>query len=154
MTGVVQVFDFGVDKALSGLLQRLDDPSDTLDAIANALVENVRQTFNDSEDPYGVPWAPLNPLFREGQPLRDTDVLMNSIDKDVGADFIAFGTNVEYAPPHQYGAEQGEFGRNSRGAPIPWGDVPARPFLPTEGLPEDWADDILETISADLAGAL
>ncbi|MGB0955835.1 MAG: phage virion morphogenesis protein [Panacagrimonas sp.] len=29
----------------------------------------------------------------------------------------------------QFGARKGAFGTTRRGAPIPWGDIPARPFL-------------------------
>jgi hypothetical protein len=31
-----------------------------------------------------------------------------------------------------FGAKQGAFGRTSRGGPIPWGDIPARPLLPID----------------------
>jgi phage gpG-like protein len=34
-----------------------------------------------------------------------------------------------YAAVQQFGAAKGAFGRTSRGAPIPWGNIPARPFL-------------------------
>jgi phage gpG-like protein len=29
-----------------------------------------------------------------------------------------------------FGARQGAFGRTRRNGPIPWGNIPARPFLP------------------------
>ena len=42
---------------------------------------------------------------------------------------MAVGSSLEYAAVQQFGARRGEFGRTRRGAPIPWGDIPARPFL-------------------------
>jgi phage gpG-like protein len=34
-----------------------------------------------------------------------------------------------YAAAQQFGMKKGYAGRNSKGRPIPWGDIPARPFL-------------------------
>jgi phage gpG-like protein len=64
---------------------------------------------------------------------------------------VVFGTNLKYGRTHQYGAKKGEFGTAisrhtykdnaenrrlgrvgavyTREHPIPWGDIPARPFL-------------------------
>ena len=44
---------------------------------------------------------------------------------------------------HQFGAEKGAFGATSRGTPIPWGDIPARPFL---GLSADDRDGVRDRI--------
>jgi phage gpG-like protein len=65
-----------------------------------------------------------------------------------GADAVAVGSPMIYAATHQFGAKMGEFGRYyqlsrlkygekdfrryagmRQGHPIPWGDIPARPFL-------------------------
>jgi len=55
-----------------------------------------------------------------------------------------------YAAVHQFGAAQGAFGNTSRGSPIPWGDIPARPYL---GLSDDDRQEI-ETFVADRLGDL
>ena len=39
------------------------------------------------------------------------------------------GSTRIYAGAHQFGARRGACGTNKKGAPIPWGDIPARPFL-------------------------
>jgi phage gpG-like protein len=42
---------------------------------------------------------------------------------------VEVGSSLEYAAVQQFGARQGQLGRTRRGAPIPWGDIPPRPFL-------------------------
>lgn len=42
---------------------------------------------------------------------------------------VVVGTPMEYAATQQFGARQGAFGRTRRGGPIPWGNIPARPFM-------------------------
>lgn len=39
-------------------------------------------------------------------------------------------TNRRYAATMFFGAKQGQFGRDHRNHPLPWGDIPGRPFLP------------------------
>lgn len=70
-------------------------------AAAAALTE-VQLGFRGGVDPYGEPWAPLK--RRKGQPLRDTGRLGNSFTARPTATGFIVGTNVAYAPFHQYGA--------------------------------------------------
>lgn len=42
---------------------------------------------------------------------------------------VEVGSSLQYAAVQQFGARRGQFGRTRRGAPIPWGDIPPRPFL-------------------------
>jgi phage gpG-like protein len=64
---------------------------------------------------------------------------------------VSIGTNVIYAPTHQFGARQGQYGRYATrrrtSIPIPWGDVPARPFL---GVSAEDERVILNLIKANL----
>ena len=46
---------------------------------------------------------------------------------------MVVGSPSIYAGTHQFGAEKGAFGATSRGDPIPWGNIPARPFLGLSG---------------------
>jgi phage gpG-like protein len=79
---------------------------------------------------------------------------MNSLTYRADADSVEVGTNVIYAGTHQFGARQGAFGRTRRGGPIPWGDIPARPFLPTDGLPEEQRREVLDLIREHFARAV
>lgn len=58
---------------------------------------------------------------------------------------------MEYAATQQFGAKKGEFRSTKNGAPVPWGDIPARPFL---GISADDEDKIIEIIQSHLAAAL
>lgn len=42
---------------------------------------------------------------------------------------VVIGSSLIYSAVQQFGAKAGSFGRTRRGALIPWGDIPARPFL-------------------------
>lgn len=112
------------------------------------------------------------------QALIDTGILRNSINARAGADRVEVGTNLVYAATQQFGAKRGAFGYtlsgthhksdvfdraaaasglSMRGVPIPWGDIPARPFLPirpdgTVDLPRDTLDDMLDILHRHLAG--
>jgi len=57
------------------------------------------------------------------------------------------GSVLEYAAVQQFGAKKGAFGRTRRGAPIPWGDIPPRPFL---GLSDADRRSILDLIAEHL----
>lgn len=54
---------------------------------------------------------------------------------------LEIGSPMEYAGVQQFGARRGQFGSTRRGAPIPWGDIPARPFI---GLSQGDRRDIID----------
>ncbi len=64
---------------------------------------------------------------------------------------LVVGSTMEYAAAQQFGMKAGYAGATKRGSPIPWGDIPARPFL---GLSEQDRGMILDQISDHLNGAL
>jgi phage gpG-like protein len=79
--------------------------------------------------------------------LTDTARLRRSFAVEVSDDKVAVGTSVVYAGTHQFGAKKGSFGikavavkahrringsdvrAHTRRVSLPWGDIPARPFL-------------------------
>jgi len=126
-----------VQQTLERLQRRLSDMGPAMNSIGSAVVSFTRLRFVRQQDPWGAPWKPLQPSTiarrRKGSsvPLRDTGRLMNSINHALrGKNAVEVGTSIEYAPTHQFGARKGAYGRTRRGAPIPWGNVPARAFLP------------------------
>lgn len=71
--------------------------------LAEQAITEVRKGFRASVDPYEKPWAP--PQFRAGKTLLDSGRLRNSFSyQSVTARGFKVGTNVIYAPVHQYGA--------------------------------------------------
>lgn len=67
---------------------------------AAALAE-LKRGFRDSRDPYGDGWAKLK--SRKGKPLLDTARLGRSFSVRATPQGFSIGTNVVYAPFHQYG---------------------------------------------------
>jgi phage virion morphogenesis protein len=143
-----------VTHALNQLSQRITNMQPAMVGIGEKIASLVDETFRDTHDPYGNPWAALSPVTiakrRNGssKPLNDTGRLKASITSNASQHEVTVGTNTIYAPTHQFGANQGEYAPH-----VPWGDVPARPFLPTDGLPALWQQDILDVIRHHLESA-
>ncbi|NWO05560.1 MAG: phage virion morphogenesis protein [Alteromonadaceae bacterium] len=155
----IEFNDQQVQRALDELINRVEDPRLAMRAIAGVLEDASEEAFRSESDPAtGIAWAPLSPdttLARRpdregGSILQDSGLLAVSIVSDYGPDYAEVGSNRPYAPTHQFGAQQGEFGTTSRGGPIPWGDIPARPFL---GIGPEDEQEILDIASRFLAGA-
>jgi len=99
--------------------------------------------------------------------------LAGSIHDRAEKDKVTIGTNKIYAATHQFGAKKGSFGTieanikthlrkmtqafgrpvkprkvtvraHTRKMKLPWGDIPARPFMAVQ--PEDW-DEIRESLN-------
>lgn len=164
----IRVNNSDVIASLRQLSQRTDDLSPALEDVAMELTERIRQLFKLGESPYGDKWAPLSAVTQAknkgrrsgGQPLLDTGRLRNSISGvDLGPRSVTIrATNVTYAALHQFGAKQGSFGRSKRNGHIPWGNVPARPYMPIRGgaaiLPQPWAEAASDIIQEYVRGEL
>ena len=139
----VEVKSEAARAALARLLAELESPASVLSDIGEMLIASTKQRFETKRAPDGAPWAPLSPVTvaRKGHNnilVGETGNLAGMIAYQVSGHRLEWGSPMVYAATHQFGAKQGEYGKTRRGAPIPWGDIPARPFL---GLsPEDEAD--------------
>ena len=157
----VQVTDKPVMDALQELSRRVSDISEPLNEIGIEFAERIRGQFSKGESPYGNKWAALSAVTQAknkgrrsgGEPLRDTGRLMASITHQMidGGKTVSIATNVKYANTHQFGARQGQYGRTKRNGPIPWGNIPARPYMPIVGsavvLPNDWSQTAIDIIA-------
>jgi len=155
--GSVEIDDGGVFDMLARLRKVGGDQTEVLKLIGEKIKEKVLLGFQSSTDPWGVPWLPLAPGGRVGQPLRHTDELMESIDSIVtGGDTVEVGTNYgqlegggSIAGVHQFGTDRAGRGRNVK--------IPARPFFPVSeyaALPRDWSDEILSVIGDAISDAI
>lgn len=170
MTGVTVDIDArAVLETLNELQLRMSDLTPVMQQIGNDIKTEVELTFTDQKDPYGRPWAPLSEVTlnrrRQGTGsgvdsiLRNTGILANSFQVLADADSVLVGTGIPYASTHQFGARQGQFGFGNYQTragqfPIPWGDIPARPMLPLDGLSEDLEAEILDTLTFYLERSL
>lgn len=154
--------DRNVRDLMESLARRLADMTPALAEIGEILGESVKNNFKSEHSPQGTPWKPLSArtLARRrlpGRILNETGTLRNALHVSVSGNRVTVGTNVIYAAVHQFGARQGQFGEvqakvrpfvrrdgtrvraHTRRMRVPWGDIPARPFL---GKPQerDWAE--------------
>jgi len=155
----VQLDTSELDQAFNRLSQSTSNLYQPMDEIGDALENNIALLFVDQQSPEGEPWKPLSDVTlqrrRQGagegsaRILQDTGILKNSMTHNADHKSVEVGTAVEYAPTHQFGATKGQYATG-----VPWGDIPARPFIPEERLPTDWENEVLDIITQHLEDAL
>lgn len=134
MAGVqVEVNDAEVRAALERLHQFAASPAAAMKDAGEYMQRAVDDRFANQEGPSGKAWAPNSPvtLLRKKNPriLHESTNLRGSIHYRASDDEMRQGTNLDYAAAQHFGMEQGYAGQTARGAPIPWGEIPARPYL-------------------------
>lgn len=157
-----KIEDAGLKAKLASLTAATEDMRPVYAAVGRALVTRIRLCFKLGIDPWGRPWQALK--MRKGQPLRDTGRLNRSITSRVDADGVTVGTNVKYAPVHQFGATITPKNKPRLVFKGPTGHIifakkvtiPARPFMPLRRgsevveLPPDWSARISSAVKAYL----
>lgn len=144
-------------KKLKGYALTSNDRYDLLSDIGTEIVEQSISRITETHTaPDGSKWKDLadstrNYLIKQGLSgsvslLNRSGFLHRSIKKEVQSEWsVLVGACMEYAAVHQFGAKQGEFGRTRRNGPIPWGDIPSRPYL---GLSSNDIGDLADLIDA------
>lgn len=173
----IEVDDRHVLDVLSELIKRLGDLTPAMQTVGDYLVGSTKRRFAASVGPDGVRWAPNSEVtylrmidrahgvtLKGGQinqkgagmamakkPLiGETHRLSSEISAQADRDSVEVGSPMVYAAVQQFGAAKGAFGADQRHHPIPWGSIPARPFL---GLSEVDADQVLAIVGEHLASA-
>ncbi len=165
--------DSQVLQTLNELRGKMGNMQKPMDKIGQHLVESTRQRFDDSVGPNGEAWpankeSTLAKMLRRNKgnrtktgkisaagrrkkagskPLIDRGYLKGGIHHRATASSVQVGSNAIQSRVMHFGAERGAFGNTRRGSPIPWGDIPARPFI---GASEDDNKAILEITKAYL----
>ena len=146
--------------SLSAFLQDLSKKASNLTPILyhtqDAMYQLSMDSFEKEKDVFGNPWKPTkltessakslkNQKFGKKKILQDTGVLKESvIARNNGANKVSIGSNLRYAPIHQFGGKAGKGGKSI---------IPARPYLPVskEGkIPEDLKRSIKQAIKKHL----
>ena len=150
----ITIDDRAVRAALERLAQRAGHLAPALAEIGEVLVQSTQDRFASESGPDGQRWAENRPstlarkrnrhILTEGGYLGDL-IHYQLLDGGRG---LAVGSDREYAAVQQFGQPKGASGTNRRGAPIPWGDIPPRPFL---GLSGEDRDRVLEILADYLA---
>jgi phage virion morphogenesis protein len=163
---IFRINDGGAKAKLAALTKATSNMQPVYATIGRVLVNRIRLCFKLGIDPWGSPWAALK--LRKGQPLRDTGRLNRSIAAQADDSGVTVGTNVSYAPTHQFGATIVPKKAKRLVFPGPGGSlifakkvtVPARPFLPlrrsgaTVALPPAWSADVVRALKSYLRGAV
>jgi len=155
----IDIDDREVRQALENLRRRASDMKPAMHTIGQALMEGSRERILSGRDWKGQPFAPNSPTTlarKKGKkPLIDTKSFVSGrLHYEASADSVTVGSSAVQAAVLQFGAKKGAFGATRRGAKIPWGDIPARRYLPIreDGQLDDAARSlILESIRAYLA---
>lgn len=173
----VEFNDNEVQKALTRIVASARQPKPILEDIGEYLVSSTKKRFSDSIGPDDQPWArnsfttiqnylskyksafsrKTGRLTKSGaarsaakKPLiGETNSLSTEIFWQIeGIGVLAVGSSMEYAAAQQFGMPKGYAGSTKRGSPIPWGDIPARPFL---GISESDTRSILDIIEEHIS---
>ncbi len=156
----IQVSDRQVLDALDRLREAGTDMTPAMQDIAAALESAAQGAFQNQSSPDGRKWPDLTERTKAkrrkrrkwpGQILHISGRLSLSLASDFGAHYAVAGTNVIYATTHQFGATRGQYGATRGGRPIPFGDIPARPFL---GFSDDLQDEVLDALADHLTRAV
>lgn len=145
----VTIDDRAVRAALERLAQRAGHLALALEEIGEVLVQSTQGRFGSESGPDGQRWAENRPvtLARKGNRhiLTEEGYLGDLIRPQLldGGRGLAVGSDRKYAAVQQFGQPKGASGRTRRGAPIPWGDIPPRPFL---GLSDADRERVLEIL--------
>ena len=160
----IELTDEEVTAALERLSRSLLDTTPVMQDIGELLVRSTKKRFPEGDAPDGSKWLPKSATTLAAYQARGDRMdfrplfgpsgrLSSEIFYEVGpgGSSVEIGSNLIYAGVMQFGAAQGAFGTTARGSPIPWGDIPARPFL---GLSEEDRTNILATITEWLEDAI
>jgi phage virion morphogenesis protein len=164
---MIEVSEEGWDElrvALRRLSIALSNPRDLMADIGDALIATTRARFREGVAPDDSAWIPksvttLDAYLARGETISfkpligPSQRLSREIFYQVTPDgsSVEIGSNILYSAVMQFGAKRGAFGQSLNGSPIPWGDIPARPFLGISSQDElnigeaiaEWLEDAL-----------
>ena len=159
-----------VRDAFNRLIKASSDLGPVMRDLGEELTTTTRQRFVDQEGPDGKKWAPLTETTKKRKKrnrdkvLTESGHLSGSINYRAASGHVLIGSTRIYAGTHQFGAKKGSFGSHQFSAIagpfkgttyknlIPWGDIPARPFLGLSDKDRDLVLEVLETHLARAAG--
>lgn len=139
VTFTLEIDDGGSEARLAELINRLDRPIAFYKTVGAYLTDvAIPRNFDNDSAPDGTPWAQLSPVTiarreKKGQTpiqiLRATGKMRSEIVSQASDEELRVGSPAPQAAVMQFGAAAGAFGTDAGGSPIPWGTIPARPFL-------------------------
>ncbi len=137
----------GLEKQLNALAAFGETGRKTLLAnIGEEVITQTLQRFQEEKGPDGTPWKKSQRAAAQGGlTLTDSAQLRDSINRNLGADFVEVGTNKIYGPIHQLGGDAG------RGHAV---HLPARPYLPENIEEVKSLDKLVDDLIVRMVGGL
>ena len=167
-----------VQAAVKRLAGRCENLRPAMEDIGEYMIEATRQRFVSGTAPDGSAWKPNRPatlvaqayrkaggtVLRKGEKVRvpggvlagkkplvgESKRLSTEISHRSSSSRVEIFSSLEYAAVQQFGAAKGAFGKTRRGASIPWGTIPPRPYL---GLSDKDKKEVLDIIGEHLSRA-
>ena len=140
---------------IGALAESLADLTPVMQEIGEFLVASTKDRFQAGVSPDGSAWTPKSPTTIKAAARRgvrldprplfgETGMLSSQIGMVAGPNSVEVGSNMIYSAVMQFGAGKGAFGADKAGHPIPWGSIPARPFLGLSEADEQGIRDIVD----------
>lgn len=154
----VKVTQDTVTTGLARAADALGDMSLPMSQIGELLLASTKDRVAAGVDVDGKPFAPRSATtlqrygklgLKYGAPLNRSGRFRKGIAYNSGPDWAQVGSNAVQAAVLHFGAAKGTFGQSARGQDLPWGNIPARPWL---GVSEEDGSKIRKTIEEWLAG--
>lgn len=165
----LEINDTPANAALDELARVLADMTPAMQEIGEFLTTSTKDRFAAGLAPDGTPWAPKSEVTKDAYRRRGDRVddrplfgpsgmLSQQIFSIATPTSVEVGSPMNYAGVMQMGAAQGAFGaaigKDKLGRDhfhhIPWGDIPARPFI---GLSESDLTGVQDIVAKYLAAA-
>lgn len=169
--------DAELQNIFNRLLSRMGNLTPVMSDVGEYLAETTKERFATSTAPDGAKWEPNTPvtvgqflgkysgsytkkgaISKRGKDraagkkplIGETKSLSTTIAHHAARTSASVISDEVYSAVQQAGAKKGQFGKTKRGAPIPWGDIPAREFI---GMSDhDWS--VVRDVAGDfLAGS-
>lgn len=160
----VEITSDEIETGLARISASLGDLTELMQDIGELLANSTEERFQEGAGPDGTPWAPKSQTtidrYRTNeslgtnasipfQPLIGASRRLSSeIHYQVTARSVEIGSSLIYAAVQQFGAGKGAFGTAANNSPIPWGPIPARPFI---GVSDEDETAVVATVDEWLA---
>ncbi|UWS78508.1 phage virion morphogenesis protein [Phaeobacter sp. G2] len=127
-----------LDPLLLALLEATGDMTGFMQDAGELLLSSTQDRVLRGQQPDGASFAPRSPATLKryaklglsfGAPLNVTGDMRNHLHYEADKDSVEYGSNAIQSAVMQFGAAKGAFGTASNGSSIPWGNIPARPFI-------------------------
>lgn len=157
----ITIDDRQIQASLAQLIRHVSDLTPIMEDIGRAMGNLTHDAFLNE----GPGWPQLSPVTVKkrgsAHPILQQSAggLASGIihGGDRNSAWVGAGRAFKYAAVHQFGQPKGASGTTRRGAPIPWGDIPARPYIPMTAsgdLTPAAHDEVMDILTRALRAAI